>query len=222
MDGGCSVICHLQCEISSVRVTGLVCGGGGGELFLRCHVPAGGGRAIQIDRSGADQPYGGETTTPPGAAVSWRDVASLSCDGSPARVRELVERGAVVFEVRRRRRALLMGRVLGSELVGRAVVPWRNAAGGSGDVAVAMELAAPSGRRRVLLGEEAPAIVLSARMSVRVSETPVPAGRRRRAGVGSSAAQHPHQWQSGCDCEWSVGDEDVFAAVACAAGDAFE
>ncbi|CAN6206134.1 unnamed protein product [Urochloa humidicola] len=230
MDGDCSVICHLQCEIISVSVTGLGCGGrgGGGKLFLRCHVPAGGGRAIQIDSRGADQPDGsGETTTPGAAAaavVSWRDVASLSCDGSPARVRELVDRGAVVFEVRRRRRrrrrrgAPLLGRVLtGPELVGRAVVPWRDDGGGA---AVEVELAAPScRRRRVLLGEEAPAI-LSARMSVRVSETPVPAGRRR-AGAGASAAEHPHR-QRGGGCEWSVGDEDVFAAVACAFDDAFE
>ncbi|CAL5085716.1 unnamed protein product [Urochloa decumbens] len=216
MDGDCGVIYHLQCEISSVSVTGL--GSAAGELFLRCHVPAGGGRAIQIDSRGADQPNGsGETTTP---ASSWRDVASLSCDGSPARVRELVDRGAVVFEVRRRR-APLLGRVLkGLELVGRAVVPWRRDAGGrsGGDAAVAVELAAPSSRRRHALGEEAPAAILSARMSVRVSEMPVPSGRRR-AGAGSSAAQHPHG-QSGC--EWSVGDEDVFAAAACAADDAFE
>ncbi|CAL5084153.1 unnamed protein product [Urochloa decumbens] len=218
MDGDCGVIYHLQCEISSVSVTGL--GSAAGELFLRCHVPAGGGRAIQIDSRGADQPDGsGETTTTPGAAapaaVSWRDVASLNCDGSPARMRELVDRGAVVFEVRRRRsrRAPLLGRVfMGSELVGRAVVPWRRDAGGSGGDAVAVELAGPSGRRRVLGEEEAPPPVLSARMSVRVSETPVPAGRRRRAGSSPR--------QSGCD--WSVGDEDVFAAVAFAADDAFE
>ncbi|CAN6168874.1 unnamed protein product [Urochloa humidicola] len=221
MDVECGVICHLQCEISSVSVTGLGCAGG--DLFLRCHVPAGGGRAIQIDSRGADQPDGGEMTTPPGAAaaVSWCDVASLSCDGSPARVRELVDRGAVVFEVRRRRGGTRRrAPLLGSELVGRAEVPWRDAYGESGgDAAVAVELAAPSSRRRVL-GREAPAILLSARMSVRVSETAVPAERRRRAGAGSSAAEHPHRRQIGC--EWSVGDEDVFAAVACAADDAFE
>ncbi|RLN33049.1 hypothetical protein C2845_PM03G13310 [Panicum miliaceum] len=217
MAGDCGVICHLRCEITSVRVTGLGCGGGtGGELFLRCHVPAGGGRAIRIDTRGADQPDGsGETTT--GRAVSWRDVASLSCDGSPACVRELVDRGTVVFEVRRRRggrrRAVLLGRALGSELVARAEVPWRDA-GGSGDVVAVerrVELTAPSSRA---LGEEVPA-VLSARMSVRVSVTPVPAGRRRAA----SSSAHAHQ--QSC-CEWSVGDEDVFAAVACAADDAFE
>jgi len=218
MAGDCGVICHLQCEISSVSVTGLGCDvGGRGELFLRCHVPAGGGRVIQIDSRGADQPDGsGETT---GNAVSWRDVASLSSDGSPACVRELVDRGTVVFEVRRRRggrrRAVLLGRALGSDLVARAEVPWRGAAGD--DVAVAVErrveLAAPSSRRA--LGEEAPAF-LSARMSVRVSETPVPTGRRRQA---ASSSEHPHR-QSGR--EWSAGDEDLFAAVACAADDAFE
>ncbi|OEL36547.1 hypothetical protein BAE44_0002434 [Dichanthelium oligosanthes] len=219
MDGDRGVTCHLQCEISSVSVTGFACGGGSGggglvELFLRCHVPAGGGRAIQIDSRGAEHPDGGETTA--GGAVSWRDVASLNCDGSPARVRELVDRGTVVFEVRRRRggrrRAALLGRVLAGsdQLVGRAEVPWREA-GGSDPVAVAVKLAAPCRRRA--LGEEAP-VVLSARMSVRVAETPVPAGRRR-----AYSAAHMHRQRG---CEWSTGDEDVFAAVACVADDAFE
>ncbi|KAF8679239.1 hypothetical protein HU200_046014 [Digitaria exilis] len=211
----CGVICHLQCDIISVSITGLGSGGAsGGELFLRCHVPAGGGRSIRIDtRGGAGQPSdGGGGTSSGGAAVSWRDVASLSCDGSPASVRELVDREAVVFEVRRRRPAVLLGRVLGSELVGRAEVPWKDAAGGS-PVERRVELVGSTGRRA--LGEEAPAF-LSARMSVRVSETttPVTAGRRR-----ADSPAYPH-WQSGG--EWSVGNEDVFAAVACAPDDAFE
>ncbi|KAF8668798.1 hypothetical protein HU200_051993 [Digitaria exilis] len=209
----CGVICHLQCEIISVSITGLG-SGSGGELFLRCHVPAGGGRSIRIDtRGGAGQPSdGGGGTSSGGAAVSWRDVASLSCDGSPASVRGLVDRGTVVFEVRRRRPAVLLGRVLGSELVGRAEVPWRDAAGGS-PVERRVELAGSTGRRA--LGEEAPAF-LSAMMSVRVSETttPVTTGRRR-----ADSPAYPH-WPSGD--EWSVGDEDVFAAVACAPDDAFE
>lgn len=213
MDGDLGVIiCHLQCEISAVIITGLGCGGdtGGGEIFLRCHVPAGGGRTIQIDSRGAERPGGGETT----AVLSWRDVASLSCNGSPACVREVVDQGSVVFEVRRRRaRGMLLGRVLGSELVGRAEVPWRDDAGGAVAAERRVELAPPARRRRAR-GEAAP--VLSARMSVRLSETVAPDDRRRRA---DSSSAHPHR-ESGC--EWSVGGEDVFAAVACAADDAFE
>ncbi|KAJ1291958.1 hypothetical protein BS78_02G356300 [Paspalum vaginatum] len=212
MDGDYGVICHLQCEISSVSVTGLGSSGGGtggGELFLRCHVPAGGGRAIQIDSRGAEHPGGGETAD--GAAVSWRDVASLSCDGSPACVRELVDQGSVVFEVRRRRggrsRGMPLGRILGSELLGRSEVPWRE--GGGAVVERRVELAAPSSRQA---RGEAAAPVLSARMSVRLSETAALDSRRR---VDSST--HPHR-ESGC--EWSLGNEDVFAGVACAADDA--
>ncbi|CAD6217033.1 unnamed protein product [Miscanthus lutarioriparius] len=105
---------------------------------------------------------------------------------------------------RRRGRAALLGRVLGSELVGRAEVPW------SATVERRVELATPSSRR--VPGEEAAPPVLYARISVRASETAAPASRRR---ADSSAHQ-----ESGC--EWSVGDEDVFAAVACAVDDAFE
>ena len=126
--------------------------------------------------------------------MSWHDVASLSCDGSPACVRQLVDQGSVVFEVRRRRgRAALLGRVLGSELVGRAEVPWRDAGDLGATLERRVELATPSSRR--VPGKAA-----------------APASRRR---ADSSAHQ-----ESGC--EWSVGDEDVFAAVACAVDDAFE
>ncbi|KAM0833895.1 hypothetical protein ACQ4PT_063958 [Festuca glaucescens] len=122
MDGGWGIIsgeavCHLQCEISSVEVTGaLGCAAGARALFLRCHVPAGGGRTIQVHSQSAEAHVGD--------VVSWRDVASLTCDGSAACVRELVDTRSVVFEVRRRRRKV-MGRAVGSVLVGRAEVAWR-------------------------------------------------------------------------------------------------
>ena len=210
MDGDCVVICHLQCEISSVSVTGLGCSRG--ELFLRCHVPAGGGRAIQIDSLvGAEQTDGGGETMAGGGAVAWRDVASLSCDGSPACVRQLVDQGSVVFEVRRRRgRAALLGlgRVLGSELVGRAKVPLRDA----GELGTTVERRVDLATTPSSPGDAAAAPVLNARISVRVSETAAPASRRR----ADSSAQPEN------GCEWSVGDEDVFAAVGCVVDDAFE
>ncbi|KAK3125746.1 hypothetical protein QOZ80_7BG0609250 [Eleusine coracana subsp. coracana] len=226
MDGESTVTCHLQCEIASVTVTGLPTGCSGatnnnnGELFfLRCHVPAGGGQAIQIDSRPA--------ATADGATVSWRDVASLSCDGSPACVRELVERRSVVFEVRRRRRgAALRRRIMGSELMGRAEVAWRDhAAVGVGGEAVERQvaLAAPGGGgggRRAIRGDvlTSTPVLLSVRMTVRVSETAGPAGGggRRRVMMAESAAHR----ESGC--EWSVGDEAVFALAGCAAEGALE
>uniref|UniRef100_A0A0D3GTS1 Uncharacterized protein n=1 Tax=Oryza barthii TaxID=65489 RepID=A0A0D3GTS1_9ORYZ len=123
-DATAATVCHLHCEISSVEVTGLSCPGGGALIFLRCHVPAGGGRTIQIDSRGADVDGGGGARS---IDASWRDVASLRCDGSPACVRELVDRRSVVFEVRRRRRRrrirdMVLGPAMASELVGRAEV----------------------------------------------------------------------------------------------------
>uniref|UniRef100_A0A0E0LNJ5 Uncharacterized protein n=1 Tax=Oryza punctata TaxID=4537 RepID=A0A0E0LNJ5_ORYPU len=219
-------VCHLQCEISSVKVTGLSCPGGGALIFLRCHVPAGGGRTIQIDSRGTDVDGGGG-----GGALSidasWRDVASLRCDGSPACVRELVDRRSVVFEVRRRRRqrrrirAMILGTAVGSELVGRAEVAWRDvvvaaAAEDDDNAAVVVE-------RRVELaaGATAPAaVMMSVRMSVRVSETTtaVPA-----AGWSVHPASSARRESINAGCEWSAGGEDdVFAVAACVAGDAFE
>lgn len=205
MDGERGTTCHLQCEIGSVSVIGLAACGG--ELFLRCHVPAGGGRAIQIDsRAAAASPADG-------GVLSWRDVASLSCDCSPAFVRGLVERRSVVFEVRRRRAAALRRRLLGSELLGRAEIAWRDYAAGEA-VEREVVLAAPGsgGGRLVRPGGVPP--VMSVRMIVRVSETAGPSGGGRRRVADESAAHR----ESG----WSVGDEVAFGLAACAAEGALE
>ena len=225
-DATAATVCHLHCEISSVEVTGLSCPGGGALIFLRCHVPAGGGRTIQIDSRGADVDGGGGARS---IDASWRDVASLRCDGSPACVRELVDRRSVVFEVRRRRRRrrirdMVLGPAMASELVGRAEVAWRDvvaaaaAADDDDDAAVVVE-------RRVELaaGATAPAVMtMSVRMSVRVSETTAVPAAGLSVRPASSAAARRESINAGC--EWSAGGEDdVFAmAAACVAGDAFE
>lgn len=217
-------VCHVRCEISSVEVTGLACTGDRGALFLRCHVSAGGGRTIQIDRRSHVSAHDNEAAS----SLTWHDVVSLSCDGPSARVRGLMaaDTRSVVFELRRhhrvsRSRAILqLGLGLGraaalgpssSELVGRAEVPWNDVVVSS----VREEDAAAMERRVVALdvgavfrggGASSPAPVMSVRMSVRMSETPATAPQRESA--------------CGCECEWSVGgDEDVFGVVACGVAD---
>uniref|UniRef100_A0A0E0EEM6 Uncharacterized protein n=2 Tax=Oryza meridionalis TaxID=40149 RepID=A0A0E0EEM6_9ORYZ len=230
-DATAATVCHLHCEISSVKVTGLSCPGGGALIFLRCHVPAGGGRTIQIDSRGADVDGGGGGAR--SIDASWRDVASLRCDGSPACVREVLDRRSVVFEVRRRRRRrrrrirdMVLGPAVASEMVGRAEVAWR-------DVVVAATAAADDDdddaavvvERRVELaaGATAPAVMtMSVTMSVRVSETTAVPAAGWSVHPASSAAARRESINAGC--EWSAGGEDdVFAmAAACVAGDAFE
>ncbi|VAH27848.1 unnamed protein product [Triticum turgidum subsp. durum] len=200
------VVCHLQCEISSVEVTGLGCTGGGARaLFLRCHVPAGGGRTIQIDSqsSEAERRAGDRATSTD--VVSWRDVASLACDGSPACVRELADTRSVVFEVRRRQKKI-MGRAGSSELLGRAEVAWRDV----GDPAVERRAAlAVSGRSKGGTARNDPAPVMSVRMSVRVLETAAPV---RRTCVDSQRETY--------GCEWSAGgSDDAYGVAACGIAD---
>uniref|UniRef100_A0A0D9X1P3 Uncharacterized protein n=1 Tax=Leersia perrieri TaxID=77586 RepID=A0A0D9X1P3_9ORYZ len=205
--------------MKSCRVTGL-CGGGGGELFLRCHVPAGGGRTIQIDSHAVVVDDGGSSSS---IAATWHDVASLRCDGSPACVKELVDRRSVVFEVRRRRRPRQRRRIgigvfLGSssELVGRADVAWRDVAvGDDGDAVVE--------RRVELAAAAAVAAVMWVRMSVRVSETTAAAVSANGRSARAAARRIRERGNGGC--EWSAAggvDDDVFAMAACVADDAFE
>ncbi|KAM0901612.1 hypothetical protein ACQ4PT_019882 [Festuca glaucescens] len=203
MDGGWGIsgeaVCHLQCEISSVEVTGAL-GCTNRALFLRCHVPSGGGRTIQIDSQSAEAHVGD--------VVSWRDVASLTCDGSAACVRELADTRSVVFEVRRRRRRRrkVMGRAAESVLVSCAEVAWRDVvAVEAGDAAVErrVALAVPSrGGDWTARDDASLATVMSVRMSVRVSETTAPV----RRSVGSH--------RETCGGERSVAEEDVFGVVA--------
>ncbi|KQK15240.2 hypothetical protein BRADI_1g21416v3 [Brachypodium distachyon] len=91
-------VCHVRCEISSVEVTGLACTGDRGALFLRCHVSAGGGRTIQIDSRRHVSVHDNEAAS----SLTWRDVASLSCDGPSALM--AADTRSVVFELRRRHR----------------------------------------------------------------------------------------------------------------------
>jgi hypothetical protein len=202
MDGGWGVsggvVCHLQCEVSSVEVRGaLGCTGGARALFLRCHVPAGGGRTIQIDSQTVEAHVGD--------VVSWRDVASLTCDGSAASVRELADTRSVVFEVRRKRKKI-MGRAAGSVLVGRAEVAWRDVvAAEAGDAPVERLVALTvhaQGGGWMCRDDPSPAPVMSVRMRVCVSETAAPV----RRSVDS------HRETRGC--ERRVGEDDVFGVVA--------
>ncbi|XBI53595.1 uncharacterized protein [Aegilops tauschii subsp. strangulata] len=195
------VVCHLQCEISSVEVTGLGCTG---ALFLRCHVPAGGGRTIQIDSQSAEAERRAGDRSTSTDVVSWRDVASLACDGSPACVRELADTRSVVFEVRRRQKKI-MGRAGSSELLGRAEVAWRDVGVPAVERRVAL---AVSGRSKGGAARNDPAPVMSVRMSVRVLETTAPV----RRNVDSQ--------RETCGCEWSAGgSDDVYGVAACGIAD---
>ncbi|XP_040382269.1 uncharacterized protein LOC121055008 [Oryza brachyantha] len=225
--GATATVSHLRCEINSVKVTGLSCPGDG-VLFLRCHVPASGGRTIQIDSHGAEAEAcvngdGGSSVV----AASWRDVASLKCDGSAASVRELVDRRSLVFEVRRRRRrplrrirAILGPAVGSSELLGRAEVAWRDIVAAAAAAADDDDNAAAAVvERRLSLpaaGFAVPA-VMSVRMSVRFTES------RETAAPVAGRSVHPASRRGSINagCEWDAGGEDdVFAVAACVAGDA--
>ncbi|KAE8772427.1 hypothetical protein D1007_55563 [Hordeum vulgare] len=204
--GASGVVCHLQCEISSVEVTGLGCTGGGARgLFLRCHVPAGGGRTIQIDSQSADAEHRASDRSTSTDVVSWRGVASLACDGTPACVRELAGTRSVVFEARRRQKKV-MGRAVSSVLLGRAEVAWRDVVGVP---AVEWRVAlAVSGRSKGETHRNDTVPVMSVRMSVRVSETAAPV----RRNVDSQRETY--------GCEWSAGgNDDVYGVAACGVAD---
>jgi hypothetical protein len=137
--------------------------------------------------------------------VSWRDVASLTCDGSAASVRELADMRSVVFEVRRKRKKI-MGRAAGSVLVGRAEVAWRDVvAAEAGDAPVERLVALTvhaQGGGWMARDDPSPAPVMSVRMRVCVSETAAPV----RRSVDS------HRETRGY--ERRVGEDDVFGVVA--------
>ncbi|RWV79771.1 hypothetical protein GW17_00059044 [Ensete ventricosum] len=122
-------------------------------------------------------------------------MASVECSGSSRHVRDLLERHGVVFELRGRRsdRRQAAEGATPSELLGTAEVQWRDICGPT-DTSVHRHVGlAMAGAAHV--GDTSPELVVY--MAVRVSK------------VGKVGKRM--EWEEGC--EWSVGEEDMFAAA---------
>ncbi|CAD5177160.1 unnamed protein product [Musa acuminata subsp. malaccensis] len=182
---------HLKCELTNIKLTKLNSPDFVGNLFIRCYVNAGGGRRIMID----------SCDVPPTGDPTWDRMASVECSGSSRHVRDLLERHGIVFELRGRRsdRRQAAEAASCSELLGTAEVPWRDICGPTEtSVHRHVSLVMAGGAH---VGDTPPEVVVY--MAVRVSK------------VGKVGKRM--EWEEGC--EWSVGEEDVFAAAAAAVVD---
>lgn len=111
---------HFQVKIMSVKnyqVTDTK-----GYLFVRCYLSAGNNKRVRLESL---------DISPNGEFFSWNESFSMDCLGTK-RSMDMVIQGTVVFELRWRRSIVPLFRKIigndvnvgGSQLLGRAEVPW--------------------------------------------------------------------------------------------------
>lgn len=86
-----------------------------GKLFVRYYLSAGNGQRIQLNT----REISSETE------FYWNESFSLQCSGSQDFMHSLKTEG-LVLELRRRNTTSVLGRMFGSQLVGRAEIPWND------------------------------------------------------------------------------------------------
>jgi hypothetical protein len=85
-----------------------------GTLFVRYYLSAGNNKRIRLDTREISSK----------SDLCWNESFSLDCFGSQDSMDSLNQQN-VVFELRRRNKVPVLGRVGGSQLLGRAEIPWK-------------------------------------------------------------------------------------------------
>ncbi|XP_010268127.1 PREDICTED: uncharacterized protein LOC104605185 [Nelumbo nucifera] len=187
---------YLNCELRIIRAKNLEFIPAG-NLFMRYYLSARNNERVRLNSQ----------EIPSTASPCWNESISLECFGSQDCVEELKQQ-TVVFELRWRSTAPILGRIGGSKLLGKAEVAWK-------DVFESPELAIekwvttiPESRRRrsLLQGLKPPALQIG--MKVRIPEAKEMVKRKMDA--------RSTRW-SECGCKHggcNGGDDDIFALAA--------
>jgi hypothetical protein len=85
-----------------------------GTLFVRYYLSAGNNKRIRLDTREISSK----------SDLCWNESFSLDCFGSQDSMDSLNQQN-VVFELRRRNKVPVLGRIGGSQLLGRAEIPWK-------------------------------------------------------------------------------------------------
>ncbi|XP_058096341.1 uncharacterized protein LOC131242005 [Magnolia sinica] len=182
----------LTCELNIIRAKNIefILPG---RIFVRYYLVGKAGERIRLNSreiSSTADPY-------------WNEHISLECCGAANPMKDLSQQ-SVVFELRWRSTAPIIGRIVGSKLLGRAEIAWRDVLGSTG---MSMEkwttLATPG---TMVVGLKPPALQLG--MKVRLSEKVGHVHSRRT--VGSKRCK---EYRCGHDSCNGV-DNEIFALAA--------
>ncbi|XP_077214122.1 uncharacterized protein LOC143848966 [Tasmannia lanceolata] len=178
----------LQCELRIIRAKNIEFVPAG-NLFVRCYLITGNGKRIRLNSREIPSmfdPY-------------WNEFIMLECGGGANATEELKQQ-SVVFELRWRNNTSVLGRIVGSKLLGRAEIPWEDVLESTN---MSMEKwVTVSTASSALIGLKPPALEVG--MKIRVPKVMEKASRRTMASSK----------RKGCGCR--DGDccrryEDMFA-----------
>ncbi|XP_058099950.1 uncharacterized protein LOC131244341 [Magnolia sinica] len=182
----------LTCELNIIRAKNVEFISPG-TLFVRYYLVGKAGERIRLNSqeiSSTSDPY-------------WNNHISLECSGAADPIKELSQQ-TVVFELRWRSTTPIIGRIVGSKLLGRAEISWRDVLG-STDMSME-KWATLSTPGNMIVGLEPPALQLG--MKVRASKKVGKANSRRTTGS--------KRWKE-CSCRHDACngmDNEIFALAA--------
>ncbi|KAG6594878.1 hypothetical protein SDJN03_11431, partial [Cucurbita argyrosperma subsp. sororia] len=159
------------------------------NLFVRYYLSAGNNERIRLNTQQISSKFD----------FIWNQSLSLECLGTHDSIHAL-KQSTVVFELRQAK-ALppLLGRILGSRLLGRGEIPWEEVFGSPN-----LEIAKWVCLVREGLGLKQPKLKVGMRVRVNKMETEM---KRKRCGIWKD--------ECGCNCKMDYcADHDVFAIAA--------
>ncbi|XP_059302378.1 uncharacterized protein LOC132054364 [Lycium ferocissimum] len=105
----------LSCEIQIIRARNVEQRSLGSSLFVRCYLSAGEDQRVQINSQ--------EIVPSKSYDLFWDESFSLDCSGTEDSINNL-KQGSVVFELHSKKILPILGKVGGSQILGRAEIPW--------------------------------------------------------------------------------------------------
>ncbi|KAK3020977.1 hypothetical protein RJ639_046964 [Escallonia herrerae] len=193
MDSSFNCLSSLSCELKIIRAKNTYFKSNG-HLFVRCYLPCAGNKARVCLNTGE---ISSESN------LCWNESFSLDCFGETNDSIDRLLKGNVVLELRFRRNKIpLFGRIGGSQLLGRAEIPWKSVLESPEIEFERWVVMVPTKRPQCLDGHLKPPAVQIV-MNVQIpATTAVRRGRRRN---GRSVKREE------CGCKSCEGCNDIFA-----------
>ncbi|XP_057500878.1 uncharacterized protein LOC130784908 [Actinidia eriantha] len=166
------------------------------QLFVRCYLHAGNNTRVRLNTHEISSK----------SNLFWNQSFSLDCFGTQASMHKLMQ-GTIVFELRQRTTGQILGKIRGSNLLGRAEIPWKSVSLETG-IEQWVVMGGKSGRGH---GDgKPPAVQVAVKVKIPTVEVAVP--RRIRRGE--------RKWEEcGCGERGSgCGDCELFALAAALEG----
>ncbi|KAL5556334.1 hypothetical protein UlMin_038570 [Ulmus minor] len=169
-----------------------------GYLFVRCYLPAGGKKRIQLNTR----------EIPTKSDHVWNDFFSLECSTGTESSIDL-EHESLVLELRWRNTVPILGKIGGSKLLGRAEIPWKEVLE-SPNMVLDKWVSTVSSGNRVLEGIKPPKLQVVIGVGVPAKAETETARRRRSMAENWDECGCKDRHVFGCDND----EYDIFALTA--------